>query len=219
MKNIDSKYRIYGRRKGRKKKNINLNKNIINKIILNEINLNQNNYNILDIGSGSGENSLYLSKLYPNSKIFACEIFLDGNLNLCNQIFLKKIKNITIYNGNVIELLDNINKKNFFDLVSILFPDPWPKKRPNSRRLLNIKFINQLLKFIKKNGEIHIATDSKPYLRQILTIVYKLKNYLLWKNQSKTGWEYDINILPKTKYLKKALKSDRKPFYIKLIKI
>ena len=71
MKNIDSKYRIYGRRKGRKKKNINLNKNIINKIILNEINLNQNNYNILDIGSGSGENSLYLSKLYPNSKIIA----------------------------------------------------------------------------------------------------------------------------------------------------
>ena len=121
MKNIDSKYRIYGRRKGRKKKNINLNKNIINKIILNEINLNQNNYNILDIGSGSGENSLYLSKLYPNSKIIACEIFLDGNLNLCNQIFLKKIKNITIYNGNVIELLDNIKKKNFFDLVWIIW--------------------------------------------------------------------------------------------------
>ena len=34
--------------------------------------------------------------------------FLDGNLNLCNEIISNNIKNITIYNGNVKEFLDNM---------------------------------------------------------------------------------------------------------------
>ena len=48
--------------------------------------LNNKSFNILDIGSGNGENAIYLSKLYPNSRIITCEIFEDGNINLINQI-------------------------------------------------------------------------------------------------------------------------------------
>ena len=65
-------------------------------------------YNILDIGSGSGENSIYQSMKFPKSKIIACETFVDGNINLCCEIFKRNIHNILIYNGNVLELFDTI---------------------------------------------------------------------------------------------------------------
>jgi len=219
MKTLISKYKIYGRAKGRKKKGYNLDQTFINSIVSKEIDINIKDNNILDIGSGSGENSIYQSMKFPMSKIIACEIFVDGNINLCHKIFKKKLNNILIYNSNVLELFDTIRKKNIFDTIWILFPDPWPKKRHFKRRLINNDFMNRLIFMIKKNGKIHITTDSQSYLRQILSSIYKFRNDFFWVNQSIDSWIFDLNQLPQTKFYKKAIKSNRKPFYIKLKKL
>ena len=214
-----SKYKIYGRKKGRKKKNQNLHQTFIKSIITKDINIKKKDNNILDIGSGSGENSIYQSIKFSKSKIIACETYLNGNINLCHEIFKKKIYNILIYNGNVLELLDTIRKKNVFDTIWILFPDPWPKKRHFKRRLINNDFMKRLISMIKKDGNIHIVTDSQSYLRQILSSIYKFRNYFSWENQIIDSWGFDLYKFPQTKFYKKAIKSNRKPFYIKLKKI
>ena len=219
MTALRSKYKIYGRTKGRKKKIHNLDQTFLNSIITKDINIKKKDNNILDIGSGSGENSIYQSIKFPKSKIIACETFLDGNINLCHEIFKKNVGNILIYNGNVLELFDTITKKNIFDSIWILFPDPWPKKRHFKRRLINNNFMKRLISIIKKNGKIHIATDSQSYLRQILSSIHKFRNYLLWENQIIDSCSFYLHKFPQTKFYKKAIKSDRKPFYIKLKKI
>jgi len=219
MTRLISKYKIYGRTKGRKKKKHDLNQNFIRSIITKDINIKKKDNNILDIGSGSGENSIYQSIKFPKSKIIACETFLDGNINLSHEIFKNNINNILIYKGNVIELFDTIRKKNVFDSIWILFPDPWPKKKHFKRRLINSDFTKKLISMIKKNGKIHIVTDSQSYLRQILFNIYKFRNYFLWENQTIYSWNFDLNKLPRTKFYKKAIKSNRKPFYIRLKKL
>ena len=212
------RYKLFGRRKGRKKNLDNFEKNFLKKIITKKIELDKNNNNILDIGSGSGENSLYLSKKFMLSQIIACEKFEDGNLNLCKLIKVNNINNILIFNGNVLEFFDTI-KKNVLDSIWILFPDPWPKKKHHKRRLINDFFISKLSDVLKKNGTVHIVTDSQSYLRQILKLIYNYRESYLWENQTKSGWEFDPIETQKTKYYKKALKYDRKPIYIKLIKL
>ena len=219
MTTLISKYKIYGRKKGRKKKSLNLDQTFIKSIITKDINIKIKDNNILDIGSGSGENSIYQSMKFPKSKIIACETFLDGNINLCHEIFKKNILNILIYNGNVLELFDTIRKKNIFDSIWILFPDPWPKKRHFKRRLINNDLMKRLISIIKRNGKIHITTDSQSYLRQILSSVYKFRNYFLCVNQIIDSRKFDLNKFPQTKFYKKAIKSSRKPFYIKLKKL
>ena len=71
------KYKLFGRLKSRKKNNLlsldEFKKNLINK----DVNIYSKNYNILDIGSGSGENAVYLSFIHLNilnniSKIIYC---------------------------------------------------------------------------------------------------------------------------------------------------
>jgi len=212
------KYKIFGRRKGRKRNPFNIDKDFLETILTKNILLDKNNLNLLDIGSGSGENSIFLSKKFPISKIIACDNFKDGNLNLCNSIKLNNTKNILIYNGNVLEIFDRIDEK-IFDSVWILFPDPWPKKRHYKRRLINDSFIRNLSYILKKNGKVHIVTDSKSYLRQILNLVYYHRKSYVWENQTKSDWEFNPEVLQKTKFYKKALKNDRKPIYIKLSKL
>ena len=216
------KYRMYGRRQARKKNNFNTNnkeKNVIEDINSKKLKFLKKNYNILDIGSGSGESTLYLNDRYPDSQIIACDNFKDGNINLSNKILSKKLNNIIIFNGNVLELIDKKIKENTLDSVWILFPDPWPKKRHSKRRLISIFFIKKLSSLIKKNGHIHIAIDTDFYLRQVLMIIHKCRKIFLWENQGFESWEYDDSTLPKTKYYKKAMKFDRIPFYINLKKL
>ncbi len=129
---INFKYKLFGRSKGRKR-NKNLSINNLNRFNFNiKKDLDNQSFNILDIGSGNGENATYLSKLYPNSKIITCEIFEDGNINLINEINKLGINNIRLFKGNVLQLLDELEKGIKFNQIWILFPDPWPKKRRNS---------------------------------------------------------------------------------------
>ena len=88
------------------------------------------------------------------------ELFYDGNVNLCNQIYKLKLENIKIFYGNVIELLDELKIDEYFSEIWILFPDPWPKKRHQKRRLINLVFLKKIYDFLKDNGKIFIATDS-----------------------------------------------------------
>ena len=219
MKKNLFKYKLFGRFKGRKR-NDEINTNSIDLYSINaSINLDSNCYNILDIGSGSGENAIHLSNKYPKSKIITCELFEDGNLNLINQISENKIENINLFHGNVLEFLDNINYSNIFDEVWILFPDPWPKTRHHKRRLINPSFLKRISYFIKKSGNLMIATDSKSYMYSILKSVYEIQDYFLWQNSRINLWNYQFLNLPKTKFYKKALKSNRNSMFFSLNKI
>ena len=53
----------------------------------------------------------------------------------------------------------------------------------------------------------------------ILIGLMQLIEYFLWENQTIDTWKPDLNKFPETKYYKKAIKSNRKPFYIKLKKL
>jgi len=218
MSKIKSNYRIYGRLKGRKSKKINLDfyRELISSY--NSYSLDVRDYNILDIGSGNGENALALANNVKN-KIIVCEKFIDGNINLVNKMKKNNIQNIGIYDGNVNQFLDSYVPVKIFNEIWILFPDPWPKKRHHKRRLMNLFFFEKINNFLKRNGHVFIATDSKSYLRNILYDVFQSKNIFCWENQTNFEWDYANNSLPETKYYKKAIKSGRKPFFIKLRKL
>ena len=213
------KYKVFGRKRGRKINQLKEYDLLINQFKLNEKNLSKKKDNILDIGSGDGESTIYLSNLYPQANIIACDTYVNGNLNLAKNILLNNISNILIYPENVLKLFDKISDNSLFNSVWIFFPDPWPKKRHFKRRLINKIFFQRLVYFLKKNAQIHIVTDSQSYLRQMLLTIYESKGILIWQNQSVVSWEFNIDQFPKTKYYRKALKTYRKPIYINLKKL
>ena len=198
--------RLFGRTRGRSKKKINL-KNYYETVDKYKFqNLNKQSEYILDVGTGYGETSIFLAKQFPDKVIISCEKYIDGNIILLKNIENNKIKNILLHNGNVYDVLESTNKQ-YFKLVWIFFPDPWPKNRHAKRRLVTSDFLVKLHKNMKENSEIYIATDSVIYVRFILNSIYKCKDYFLWVNQSKINLSIKDYFDIETKYYKKATNS------------
>jgi tRNA (guanine-N7-)-methyltransferase len=53
----------------------------------------------------------------------------------------------------------------------ILFPDPWPKKRHQKRRLVSAATLGELARIMRPGAELRIATDIGDYARWILLAV------------------------------------------------
>ena len=211
---INYTYRMYGRSKGRGKNNEISNDAISIKVK----NIDTSQYNIIDIGAGYGESTLAISKADSGKQIIACEKFIDRINKIAQKSHLYSLNNISIFHGNVHQLLDEYCSHKSISEIWILFPDPWPKKRHFKRRLINANFFNKLRKFLKKDASIHIATDSKSYISDILLSIHQVKKIFKWINQNKDEWDYLNMPLPQTKYFQKALKNGLNPIYLKLIK-
>ena len=50
-----------------------------------------------------------------------------------------------------------------FRQAHVYFPDPWPKKRHNKRRLIQEPFLRQLHRTLKPAGQVRLATDHQGY--------------------------------------------------------
>ncbi len=219
MKKISDKYIIYGRKKGRKKIHSADKDFFVNYKIILETDIKKNKKNIIDVGSGKGENTLFLAKKNPDALIIAIEIFWDGNINLCKQLSKLKLYNVKIFSSNVLKLFDHLNKDDYFNEIWILFPDPWSKKKHYKRRLINDNFFTKVYPYLKKDGKIFIATDSSSYLKSIMNSIYKTKSLFNWLNNRPQNWVYEMLDLPCTKFFKKAQNSYRTSFFIELVKI
>ena len=205
---------MYGRSKGRGKINEITNEALSIKVK----NIDPLNYNIIDIGPGYGESTLAISKTDSSKKVIVCEKFIDGINKIAEKNFLHSLSNISIFHGNVHQLLDEFCPHNSISEMWVLFPDPWPKKRHFKRRLINVNFFNKINDFLKKDASIHIASDSKSYISHILFSINQVKKDFKWINQNKNEWDYLNMTLPQTKYFQKALKNGLNPIYLKLIK-
>ena len=207
---------FYGRRQSRKTKRSNLIDLKNYKFFFNDVNLHNKKKNLnklyrnfnLEIGFGKGENLIFQSQIKKNDIFFAIDPFISGGLKLKKEIEIYKISNIYFSNvtfSQFFEIKGDFNFKKIF----ILFPDPWPKKKHQKRRLINEEFVKNLDQITFKNSEIYIATDDDDYSNQISKSFLKQNFFkLLLKSTDNQSLE-DYNIYP-TKYLRKAKKENRR---------
>tara|TARA_B100000029_G_scaffold516314_1_gene628622 strand:- start:977 stop:1639 length:663 start_codon:yes stop_codon:yes gene_type:complete len=204
--------KTYGRTKGKIKKSSLLNyyKNI-NKYLIDSFPRYKKKL-ILEIGSGNGENIIKLSNLFQDKLLIACEVYIDGNSSLVNKLESNKIKNIKIFDKSCFYLFNKI-KKFSIDQIWILFPDPWPKKKHNKRRLITEYFINEIYSLLAKNGKVYIATDDKNYFLNIL-INFQKNNLFYWHNDNPNSWNTKFQEMAETSYYLKAMKISQKPKFM-----
>jgi tRNA (guanine-N7-)-methyltransferase len=133
------------------------------------------NINVLDVGFGTGDDLLVQTNLHKNIQFLGVEVYIPGVANLLGKLN-ENTKNLKLFNDDVFTLLDNL-PKNSLDRVSCLYPDPWPKKKQNKRRLIRPLFVKHLLNVLKKGGVFHIKTDSDSYAIYIYEFMKTFKNF------------------------------------------
>ena len=211
---LKNQKKFYGRRKGRRisSTNLKLLENYSNKFYLQEEQIcklasYEYNKNILEIGFGNGDNLVNMSLNKPSDLFIGCDAYYNGCAKLLKKIVKKNIKNIKIWPDDI-HLIIKKFKKSFFDLILILQPDPWPKKKHKKRRLIQQKFLDDLNQILKYEGKLIISTDHDIMKSWVLEH-FHIRNDFLW---IKNGLYY-TNIKPKwiinTKYSNKALENNK----------
>jgi tRNA (guanine-N7-)-methyltransferase len=122
---------------------------------------------ILEIGFGMGEATALIGRDFPETGFLAVEIHKPGIGKLMARIEELELSNIRIIEGDAHPILQTMFPDKSVDGVHLFFPDPWPKKKHNKRRIINAEFLKLIHPKIKDGGFFHIATDWVPYAEYI----------------------------------------------------
>jgi tRNA (guanine-N7-)-methyltransferase len=118
---------------------------------------------IMEIGFGMGEATAIIAKNHPNNGYIAVDVHPPGIGKLLARIVENDLTNLKVIEEDVHVVLQHMIGDESLDGIHLFFPDPWPKKKHNKRRIVNESFLSLIHPKIKKGGFIHIATDWVPY--------------------------------------------------------
>ena len=212
--------KIFGRKKGRrlsytKQKLV---ENFLPNISLdNDKNLSHvlslNKQLFLEFGFGHGENIIKLSVNKPNWVFIAIEPFLNGVASLLEKIKTKNILNVYIYHGDGRLFLKEL-PNNSISECCILFPDPWPKFKHESRRIIQREFLTELSKVMTLNSLVYVSSDDQTAQTWMLKKFFDNKNFK-WIVEDINQIYTKPDFLEDTKYYKKSLKEGRQASWLK----
>ena len=118
---------------------------------------------IMEIGFGMGEATAIIAKNHPNNGYIAVDVHPPGIGKLLGRIVENDLRNLRVIEDDVHIVLPHMFEDESLDAIHLYFPDPWPKKKHNKRRIVNESFLSLIHPKLKKGGYIHIATDWVPY--------------------------------------------------------
>jgi tRNA (guanine-N7-)-methyltransferase len=122
---------------------------------------------VMEIGYGMGEATWQIAKDNPAINYLGVEVHMPGVGKLMARLDEFALTNVKLIERDVLEVFHYMISDGSLDGIHLYFPDPWPKKRHNKRRIVNQRFISEVAKKLKPGGYIHIATDWVPYAEWI----------------------------------------------------
>ncbi|MDD4881334.1 MAG: tRNA (guanosine(46)-N7)-methyltransferase TrmB [Gallionellaceae bacterium] len=126
---------------------------------------------ILEIGFGMGDSTATIAASLPGNDYLGVEVHTPGVGALLKRIGEGSLGNLRIVQHDAVEVLDHMIADASLDGIHIFFPDPWPKKRHNKRRLIQPGFVAKLASKLKPGAYLHLATDWEDYAGQMLEVL------------------------------------------------
>ncbi len=121
----------------------------------------------LEIGFGGAEHLIRRGRLNPDVGLIGAEPFHDGVAKALTGIADNDLKNIRLHDDDIRLVLPNFGEA-AFERCFILFPDPWPKRRQQKRRLIQPAFLDELAFALKPGAQVRFATDVMSYADEAL---------------------------------------------------
>lgn len=115
---------------------------------------------VLELGCGKGEYTVGLGKMFPNKNFIGVDVKGHRFWRGAKTSVEDALNNVAFLRTRI-EFIDRFFAKDEIDEIWLTFSDPQPKDLKGTKRITSPIFIEKYKKFIKKNGIIHVKTDSK----------------------------------------------------------
>jgi tRNA (guanine-N7-)-methyltransferase len=89
-------------------------------------------------------------------------------------------ENIHFYQGEAMDFLCNHITLESVKTLHLYFPDPWPKKKHNKRRIFKPAFIQRVFDILIPGGHLSVATDYLDYYTVMQDVLYRARSQ--WKS-------------------------------------
>ncbi len=126
---------------------------------------------ILEIGFGNGASLLQQMLQAPHANYLGIEVYMPGIGSLIRAAKAQGVHNLKIYHGDALDVLATCIPAATVDRLQLYFPDPWPKKRHNKRRIVRADTLDVLTRVVKIGAWLHIATDWRPYAEEMAQLL------------------------------------------------
>ena len=125
----------------------------------------------VDLGCGDGGFLAQLAATFPERNYLGIEK-LGGRVQRgCKKAARLAVRNLRFLRIESTYAVEYLLPPGSAEVVYLLFPDPWPKKKHKRRRIVQPAFLESVHRVLGQDGRFRIATDQESYFKTIRDLI------------------------------------------------
>ncbi len=121
----------------------------------------------VDLGCGDGSFLVAMAERFPERNFLGIERLFGRVRSACGRASRRAVSNVRVLRVETSYAVEYLLPPGSTAVTYLLFPDPWPKKRHERRRIVTKDFLAAVHRLLAPNGFFRIATDEADYFAAI----------------------------------------------------
>lgn len=142
---------------------------------------------VFEIGFGNGEHLKAMMEQRPERNYFGAEPFINGMSAFLKSIDDAPHDHVRVWMDDAIALIKSFPAESL-DIIYILNPDPWPKKKHHKRRIVRQENLVEYHRTLKPGGRLVMATDVDALAEWMVTETVNHGGFE-WEAQRAADWK------------------------------
>ena len=159
---------------------------------------------VVEVGAGTGLFSLELASRHPKKQFVAVDVKGDRLQKGAYEAESRGLTNVRFVRARA-DQLGEVIKARSVQQIWVTFPDPFPKKRSEGRRLTHPTFLYTYTKLLHKKGALYLKHDNRDFftwsLEQLVACRWRLDQLSFDLHNSSLLDEYKIKTTYEQRWL------------------
>lgn len=126
---------------------------------------------ILEIGSGKGRFLISTAMERPDLNLLGIEKSLHYHRVIRDRVLKRGLRNVRLVNHDAYPVLRDMIPDASIAEVHIYFPDPWPRKREQKRRIIRPEVLTEIRRVLIDGGSAIYVTDHQSYFEAAAPLI------------------------------------------------
>jgi tRNA (guanine-N7-)-methyltransferase len=118
---------------------------------------------ILEIGSGKGRFLIATAMERPDVNVIGIEKALHYHRLIRDRVLKRHLTNIRLINHDAFLVLRDMIPDASIAELHVYFPDPWPRKKEQKRRIIRPEVLKEIRRVLVEGGTAVYVTDHQEY--------------------------------------------------------
>ena len=119
----------------------------------------------VDLGCGDGSFLCAMAQQFPKRNFLGIERLTKRVEKVRHKA--DKIENVRVLRADTLFAVRYLLPESSVETFYLLFPDPWPKRRHQFRRIFTLDFLDAIAVALERHGVLRVMTDQPDYFDQI----------------------------------------------------